>query len=326
MLNNLEKVIINKFKFAGENIKVNISDIYVAFALISMSVILTILSPVFLTVTNIRNVIVQASINAVISFGMTFVIISGGIDLSVGSIVALSGVIAASFLNANPSLLYLSLLICIVIGALCGLFNGIIITKGNVPPFIATLGMMSIARGLALFYSGGKAISGFDSRFLVLGTGSLLGIPSLIIVMILVVTILYIILNYTCLGRYTYAIGGSEEATKLSGINVNKYKIIIYVISGITSSIAAIMLTARLNSAQPIAGYGYELDAIAATVIGGTSLSGGQGKIQGTMVGALIMSMLRNGLNLLNVSSYIQQFIIGLVIIVAVFIDKVGRK
>lgn len=195
------------------------------------------------------------------------------------------------------------------------------------PPFIATLGMMSITtRGLALFYSGGKSISGFKTQFTILGSGSLFGVPIPIIIMVLTYFIAYIILNYTCLGRDTYALGGNEEATRLSGINVEKYKMMGYIIiSGLTSGVGTIILAARLNSAQPIVGFGYELDAIATTVIGGTSLSGGEGKIQGTIIGALIISVLRNGLNLLNVSSYIQQITIGLVIVCAVYIDRLRK-
>lgn len=195
------------------------------------------------------------------------------------------------------------------------------------PPFIATLGMMSITtRGLALFYSGGKSISGFKTQFTILGSGSLFGVPIPIIIMVLTYFIAYIILNYTCLGRDTYALGGNEEATRLSGINVDKYKMMVYIISGLTSGVGTIILAARLNSAQPIVGFGYELDAIATTVIGGTSLSGGEGKIQGTIIGALIISVLRNGLNLLNVSSYyIQQITRGLVIVCAVYIDRLRK-
>lgn len=193
------------------------------------------------------------------------------------------------------------------------------------PPFIATLVMMSITRGLALFYSGGKSISGFKTQFTILGSGSLFGVPIPIIIMVLTYFIAYIILNYTCLGRDTYALGGNEEATRLSGINVDKYKMMVYIISGLTSGVGTIILAARLNSAQPIVGFGYELDAIATTVIGGTSLNGGEGKIQGTIIGALIISVLRNGLNLLNVSSYIQQITIGLVIVCAVYIDRLRK-
>jgi ribose/xylose/arabinose/galactoside ABC-type transport system permease subunit len=304
---------------------IDLNELYILFGLFGLCVILSFLSPVFLTVANISNVILQASINATLACGMTFVIISGGIDLSVGSVLALSGVVMGSILKADVPLL-LALSSSLIAGALCGLVNGLFITLGNLPPFISTLGMMSVARGAALFYTGGRSISGFKLNFMLLGSGTILGIPILIVIMAVTYIIAFFILKYIQLGRYTYAIGGNEEATRLSGISVRWYKTIVYVISGLTSGIAAIMLTARLNSAQPIAGITYELDAIAATVIGGTSLSGGEGKISGTIIGALIISVLRNGLNLLNVSSYIQQIVIGAVIIAAVLVDKAKKR
>lgn len=305
--------------------RIDVNELYIVFGLFGLCVILAFLSPVFLTVANISNVILQASINATLACGMTFVIISGGIDLSVGSVLAMSGVVLGSVLKTDAPLA-IGLLSALGIGGLCGLINGLFITLGNLPPFISTLGMMSIARGAALFYTGGRSISGFSMTVMTLGNGSFLGIPILIIIMAATYLIAFFILRYTQLGRYTYAIGGNEEATRLSGISIRWYKTTVYVISGLTSGIAAIMLTARLNSAQPIAGMSYELDAIAATVIGGTSLSGGEGKIYGTIIGALIISVLRNGLNLLNVSSFIQQIVIGAVIIAAVLVDKAKRR
>jgi len=301
------------------------NELYIIFGLFGLCFILSFLSPVFLTVANLSNVILQASINATLACGMTFVIISGGIDLSVGSVLALSGVVMGSVLKSDAPL-FLALSSSLVIGALCGLINGLFITLGNLPPFISTLGMMSITRGAALFYTGGRSISGFKLNLLLLGNGMIFGIPILIVIMAVTYIIAFFVLKYTQLGRYTYAIGGNEEATRLSGISIQWYKTIVYVISGLTAGIAAIMLTARLNSAQPIAGMTYELDAIAATVIGGTSLSGGEGKISGTIIGALIISVLRNGLNLLNVSSFIQQIVIGAVIIVAVLVDKAKKR
>lgn len=305
--------------------RIDVNELYIVFGLFGLCVILAFLSPVFLSVANISNVILQASINATLACGMTFVIISGGIDLSVGSVLAMSGVVLGSVLKTDASLV-VGLLSALLIGALCGLINGLFITLGNLPPFISTLGMMSIARGAALFYTGGRSISGFSMNMMTLGNGAFLGVPILIIIMAVTYLIAFFILRYTQLGRYTYAIGGNEEATRLSGISIRWYKTIVYIISGLTSGIAAIMLTARLNSAQPIAGMSYELDAIAATVIGGTSLSGGEGKIYGTIIGALIISVLRNGLNLLNVSSFIQQIVIGAVIIAAVLVDKAKKR
>ena len=293
--------------------------------LIVLCIILWILTPHFFTVSNLLNVTQQTAINAIIAVGMTFVIITAGIDLSVGSIMAFSGVVLASALNAGLPI-PLAIFIGLGVGLLCGLVNGLLITYGNLPPFISTLGMMSVARGAALLYTQGRPISGFTGSFRFLAVGEFLGVPVPVIIMIVVYLIAHILLTRTKLGRYTYAIGGNEEATLLSGISVKLYKTIVYGLSGLLSGLAAIILTARLNSAQPIAGIMYELDAIAATVIGGTSLMGGEGRIVGTLIGALIMGVLRNGLNLLGVSSFIQQTVIGAVIIIAGLVDMALKK
>jgi ribose transport system permease protein len=283
-------------------------------------VILWILTPHFLTISNLLNIAQQTSINAIIAVGMTFVIITAGIDLSVGSIMAFSGVVLASALDAGIPI-PVAIIIGLVMGLLCGLINGILITHGRLPPFISTLGMMSVARGAALLYTDGRPISGFSQEFRFLATGEILHIPTPVVLMVIIYIIAHIILTKTKFGRYTYAIGGNEEAAILSGVRVKFYKSIVYGFCGLLSGLAAIILTARLNSAQPIAGIMYELDAIAATVIGGTSLMGGEGRVVGTLIGALIMGVLRNGLNLLGVSSFIQQTVIGAVIIIAVLID-----
>ena len=293
--------------------------------LLILCVILWILTPHFLTISNLLNITQQTSINAIIAVGMTFVIIAAGIDLSVGSIMAFAGVVLASALNAGIPL-PLALLIGLGIGLLCGVVNGVLITYGNLPPFISTLGMMSVARGAALLYTEGRPISGFSEDFRFLATGEILSIPMPVIIMGVVYLIGYFVLSHTKLGRYTYAMGGNEEAATLSGINVRLYKTVVYGLCGLLSGVAAIILTARLNSAQPIAGIMYELDAIAATVIGGTSLMGGEGRILGTLIGALIMGVLRNGLNLLGVSSFVQQTVIGSVIIIAVLVDMALKK
>jgi ribose/xylose/arabinose/galactoside ABC-type transport system permease subunit len=251
---------------------------------------------------------------------MTFVIITAGIDLSVGSVLAFSGVIMASLLHKEVPL-PIALLIALAAGLLCGLVNGLLITIGKLPPFISTLGMMSVARGAALVFTQGRPISGFSDTFRWIAVGELFHIPVPVIIMIAVYLIANFVLTKTKLGRYTYAIGGNEEATILSGVNVRFYKMLVYGLCGMLSGLAAVILTARLNSAQPIAGMMYELDAIAATVIGGTSLSGGEGSIFGTLIGALIIGVLRNGLNLLDISSFVQQIVIGTVIIVAVLFD-----
>ena len=293
--------------------------------LIGLCVVLWILTPHFLTVSNLLNVAQQTSINAIIAVGLTFVIITAGIDLSVGSILAFSGVVLASALQAGCPI-PLALLVGLAVGMACGLVNGVLISFGRIPPFISTLGMMSVARGSALLYTGGRPVSGFSESFRFLATGKIFFIPAPVVIMIVVYLIAYFVLNRTKFGRYTYAIGGNEEAAILSGINVKLYKTMVYGICGMLSALGAIILTARLNSAQPIAGMMYELDAIAATVIGGTSLMGGQGSVIGTLIGAFIMGVLRNGLNLLGVSSFIQQVVIGSVIIIAVLMDMALKK
>lgn len=293
--------------------------------LVALCALLSAATPHFLTVSNLLNVMEQTSINAVIAVGMTFVILSGGIDLSVGSLVALSGVVLASALRADWPLA-LALAAGLAAGAGCGLANGLLVTLGRLPPFIATLGMMSVARGAALLYTDGRPISGFEAGFRALATGRLLAIPGPILVMAATYAVAHFVLTRTRFGRYVYAIGGNEEATRLSGVSVGLHKTAVYAVSGAASAAAAAILTARLNSAQPIAGIMYELDAIAATVIGGTSLQGGAGGVGGTLVGALIMGVLRNGLNLLGVSSFLQQVVIGLVIVGAVLMDAVLRR
>ena len=283
------------------------------------------LTPHFLTVSNLLNIAQQTSINAIVAAGMTFVIISGGIDLSVGSIVALAGVALGAMLQTGYPL-PIALAAALAAGTACGMLNGALVSVGGLPPFIATLGMMSAARGTALVFTEGRPISGFDDGFRALATGSIGFVPAPVVVMILVYVVAHLVLTRTTFGRYTYAIGGNEEATRLSGVAVRFHKTLIYGTSGLISAVAAIVLTARLNSAQPIAGMMYELDAIAATVIGGTSLMGGQGTLAGTLVGALIMGVLRNGLNLLGVSSFLQQIVIGVVIVSAVLVDTVLKR
>ena len=289
--------------------------------LVGLGILLTILTPHFLSVSNLLNVMEQTSINAVIAVGMTLVILSGGIDLSVGSLLALAGVVLASALQAGwpaPAAIAAG----VAVGGVCGLVNGTLITRGRLPAFIATLGMMSIARGAALVYTAGRPVSGFGAGFRQLSTARLLGIPAPVVITIVVYAAGHFLLTRTRFGRYVYAIGGNEEATRLSGIDAAFHKTMVYVLSGVASGLAAALLTARLNSAQPIAGINYELDAIAATVIGGTSLSGGVGTLHGTLIGALIMGVLRNGLNLLGTSSFFQQIVIGVVIIAAVLVDS----
>jgi ribose transport system permease protein len=288
--------------------------------LAALCVLLWALTPHFLTISNLLNVLEQTAINAIIAAGMTFVIISAGIDLSVGSLLALAGVVLATALQAGMPA-PLAILVSLGTGFIFGLLNGLAITLGRLPPFIATLGMMSVARGCALLFTEGRPISGFGSHFRAIATSRVAGVPAPVLITVAAYLIGHFVLTQTRFGRYVYAIGGNEEATRLSGVNVRWHKTIVYGVSGLASAIAAVLLTARLNSAQPIAGVMYELDAIAATVIGGTSLVGGEGGLGGTIIGALIMGVLRNGLNLLGVSSFVQQIVIGLVIVFAVLID-----
>jgi ribose transport system permease protein len=294
-------------------------------AFILICVALSILSPAFLTVNNIINVIRQVSIYGIMAVGMTFVIITGGIDLSVGSMLAISGAICAGMLKAGSPIL-LAVLATLAVGTACGLVNGLFITRARITPFVVTLGMTSIARGLTLIYAKGYPISGFSSDFRIIGGGYVAGIPIPIIIFILIVTIAYIVLTQTRLGRYTYAIGGNEETVKLSGINSKNYKTLVYVISGATAAVSALILTSRLNSAEPIAGIGYDMDVIAAVVIGGASLSGGRGSVWGTFVGSLLIGVINNGMNLLGISPYFQQVVKGLIIIGAVWLDQLRGK
>jgi len=293
--------------------------------LVVLVIVLAVLSPYFLTPGNLLTVLEQTAINAIIAVGMTFVIISAGIDLAVGSVLALSGIVLGLLLKAGVPV-PLAILLALAAGSVCGLVNGLLITLGRLPPFIATLGMMSVARGAALLLTDGRPVSGFAGGFRVLATGELFHIPAPALIMLAVYLAGHFLLTRTRFGLYTYSMGGNEQATHLAGINVTVHKTAIYVFSGLTSAVAAVVLTARLNSAQPIAGIAYELDAIAATVIGGTSLMGGKGTLVGTLIGALIMGVLKNGLNLLSVSSFLQQIIIGSVIIAAVLFDTLVKQ
>lgn len=286
-------------------------------------IVITILNPSFMTTDNVLNILRQVSISALIAFGMTFVILTGGIDLSVGSTLALTGAVAATMLASGIDPV-LTILAALLLGAVLGAVNGVIIAKGKVAPFIATLATMTIYRGLTLVYTDGRPVSdlGNEITFQMLGKGYFFGIPVPVCTMILVFIVLYVIMHKTTFGRRVYAVGGNEAASKLSGINVDRVKIAVYSLTGMLAALSALILTSRLNSAQPTAGTSYELDAIAAVVLGGTSLTGGKGWIFGTLVGALIIGVLNNGLNLIGVSSFFQQVVKGIVILIAVLIDR----
>ncbi|MER2106046.1 MAG: ribose ABC transporter permease [Solibacillus sp.] len=291
--------------------------------LLLIVVVITILNPSFMTTDNILNILRQVSISALIAFGMTFVILTGGIDLSVGSTLALTGAVAATMLASGMDPV-LTMVAALALGAILGAVNGVIIAKGKVAPFIATLATMTIYRGLTLVYTDGRPVSdlGNEISFQMLGKGYFFGIPVPVCTMILAFVALYIIMHKTTFGRRVYAVGGNEGASKLSGINVDRVKIAVYSLTGMLAALSALILTSRLNSAQPTAGTSYELDAIAAVVLGGTSLTGGKGWIFGTLVGALIIGVLNNGLNLIGVSSFFQQVVKGIVILIAVLIDR----
>ena len=287
--------------------------------LIVLCVVMSFLSPFFFTFNNLFNVGTQIAVIAILAFGQTFVIVSGGIDLSVGSVLGLSGIVFGWATAVAGLPLLVALALGLGAGAAAGLTNGLLITLGNLPPFIATLAMLSAARGLALVISNGRPLNPIPQPIQTLGGGDLFGLVPLPVILMLVMWVITIgILWSTYPGRCMYAIGGNEEASRLSGINVFNQKLFIYTISGLFSAVAGILITARLASAQPQAGFTFELDAIAAVVIGGASLAGGIGSGTGTLIGALILGVLRNGLNLLNVSAFWQQVVIGAVIALAV--------
>lgn len=305
------------------NMKTSLQKLGPVIGLLLIVVIISVMSPSFLTMNNLFNVLRQVSINALIAFGMTFVILTGGIDLSVGSILALTGAVTAGMMASGMDPV-LAMLIGVLLGVILGAINGLIIAKGKVAPFIATLATMTIFRGLTLVYTEGRPISGFGDSiaFQMLGKGYFFGIPVPVVTMAIAFAVLYFILKKTTFGRRVYAVGGNEEASKLSGINADRIKIYVYSLAGGLTAIASLILTSRLNSAQPTAGSMFELDAIAAVVLGGTSLTGGRGWIVGTLVGALIIGVLNNGLNLIGVSSFFQQVVKGAVILIAVLLDR----
>lgn len=304
-------------------LKQNIAKIGPLIGLIVITVILGVLSDTFFTLSNIFNLLRQVSVNALIAFGMTFVILTAGIDLSVGSLLALGSALTAGLLASGMDPM-LAVFIGLLIGLALGAVNGLIITKGKVAPFIATLATMTIFRGATLVYTDGKPITGLSDSFTfeMIGKGYVFGIPFPAILMLVIFVILFFVLRNTVFGRQVYAVGGNEEASTLSGIKADRVKIWVYSITGMLSVLAGIIITSRLNSAQPTAGTMYELDAIAAVVIGGTSLAGGRGRIVGTLIGALIIGVIDNGLNLLNVSSFYQQIVKGGVILLAVMLDR----
>lgn len=289
-------------------------------------IILSIVSDTFLTVTNLMNVLRQVSINGILAVGMTFIILTAGIDLSIGSLMAVAAVISTSIVAHDPSAVGWALLAGMAASGLLGGVSGTMSAKLNVAPFVATLAMMTIARGIALIYTNGRPIVVSSDPFKFLGQGYVGPIPVPVIIFVVVTVIMAVVLYKTKFGRYVYAIGGNENAAKISGIRVGGIKIWVYVINGFLAGLAGILLSSRISSGQPNSGMGYELDAIAAVVIGGTSLFGGRGSLLGTIVGVLIIGVINNGLNLLDVSSYWQQIIKGLIIAGAVILDQRAKR
>jgi ribose transport system permease protein len=305
-------------------------------ALALMVLAMSLLSDKFLTPDNGWNILRQISVNLCLSIGMTLIILSGGIDLSVGAILALSGAVAAGVLKNGIAIAQFDVLLeftvfgavvaGLLVGLLLGWFNGLMITRFQLPPFVATLGMFSIARGLTMLWTGGFPITGLGAGFGFLGTGVLLGVPMPVWISAVLVGVFVLVSRKTRFGRYLYAVGGNERAALLTGLRVNRIKLAVYTLGGGLAGVAGLIVTARLDSAQPNAGLGYELDSIAAVVIGGTSLSGGRGSVLGTVLGCLIIGVLNNGLFLLNVSPFWQQVVKGFVILAAVAIDRINAR
>jgi inositol transport system permease protein len=312
----------------------DLSKYGIFFIFAGMLLLASLLSPAFLTIINLTNIIRQMSVIGLIALGVTGVIIAAGIDLSSGSVVGIAAVVAASLAQtpgwhgalyprlAGIPLIFPILAGCLV-GAVAGIINGVLVAKTNIPPFIATLGMYTSARGAAMLYTSGRPVSSLTDAYNVIGQGDLFGFPLPILILAIMAIITHILYSRTKFGKYIYAIGGNEQAARVSGINVAKYKILIYTYAGFLAGMAGIVVSSRIGSGQPGLGQGYELDAIAAAVIGGTSLSaGGIGTIPGTIVGALIIGVLNNTLDLVNVSAYWQQIIKGMIIVGAVILDQ----
>lgn len=311
---------------ARKNAKSIVSKYGIVIALAALILVLSLATPNFFKLQNFVNVFVQVSISAILAIGATFVVLMGGIDLSLGSMVAVTGVIAATFAHPGDYPVFVPVAMGILTGLLFGLFIGVTVAKGGVASFIVTLGVTTIARGIALIIAGGRPVSNLSHEFNSIGNGTLAGIPYSIIIMACVFVAALVVLTKTKFGRYVYAIGGNEEAARASGVKIDKMKILVYMLCSGMAGLAGTMQAARIEVGQPAIGVGYELDAIAAVVIGGTSLSGGVGTVVGTLIGALIIGFINNGLDLLNVSSFYQDVIKGLIIIGAVLLDVKTKR
>lgn len=321
------KINMAKLSEDQKSVRDYLSKYSIYLILLGMIILMTFMSDSFLTMSNMLNIVRQISMLAIIGFGATMIIITTGIDLSPGSVVAVASIVSAIFAHPDPRYpLIVPIILGILVGAVAGLINGVIVAYAKLPAFIATLGMMTAARGVALIISQGHPVTGFTKEFDFIGSGNFLGIPVMIYVLLLCGAVSYIILRHTKLGKRIYAIGGNAQAAVVSGINVNRTLLFVYVYGGIMAAVSGIMLASRLSSGQPMAGLGYEMDAITGVVIGGTSLAGGVGTIQGTLIGALIIGVLNNGMDLLHVSGYYQQVLKGVIIVGAVMMDKVRNK
>lgn len=305
-------------------LKFNLRDAGTLIGLLIIVVTFSVLSPVFFTLPNLLNILQQSSINALIALGMTLVIISGGIDLSVGPTAALSAVLGATLMVSGVPV-PLAVLATLAVGISSGIFSGSLIAYAGLQPFIVTLGGLSLFRALALIYTDGNPVFGIPLEFRSLVNTTLLGIPVPILVVAVIALVLWTVMNKTPLGEYILAIGGNEEAARVAGVPVKRTKVIVYVISGMLASLASLILIGRLGAAEPTIGNLWELDAIAAAAIGGASLMGGKGSIFGTLIGVIILGALRNGLTLLNIQAFYQLLAIGLIIILAMLIDRATR-
>ena len=310
-------------EITGNNLGKKMQEMGVLIALIILVAGLSIASPQFRTIDNFLSLLRQSSINGLIAFGMTCVILTGGIDLSVGSVLALTAAIAASMIKGGTPVA-LAMLAALVIGGIFGLFSGVLVTKGRLQPFIATLISMTVFRGATMVYTDGRPISGLGNEGLIrfIGKGFVFGVPFPVILFLAIFAAFTFVLGKTTFGRRVYATGSNAVAAKLVGVNIDRTKIYVYIISGVMSALAGLILISRLNSAQPTLGEGYELDAIASVALGGTSMNGGRGRIWATFIGVLIIAVLSNGLNILGISSYYQSVVKGIVILIAVLSDR----
>jgi ribose transport system permease protein len=302
------------------------ANLGIIIVILIIGAVLSLLSPVFLSPFNLRTVLLQITTNMYIALGMTLVMILGGIDLSVGSIVAMSGTLAVGFMALNHMPMWLAVPLGLALGAGTGLLNGLVVAYFKLPSFIVTLAMLNVARGVAYVYSGGHSTRMMDPIFTGIGSGYLWVIPLPVLYMVVLIAVFVVILNRTKFGTYIYAIGGNRESARLSGVPIKKVEIITFTISGLMAAFAGLVLSARMFSGQPSVGIGYELDAIAACVLGGASLSGGVGRISGTLFGAIVIGIISNGLNLINVSSFWQLVVKGIIILIAVIIDSMKGK